>query len=71
MEIYIIYEENKLINNVKNKINIWYNLYFINYKKMNNLISIDLDKNIKYLIIYVTSDILFNINQNNIIFYKV
>ena len=38
---------------------------------MNNLISIDLNKNIKYLIIYVTSDILFNINQNNIIFYKV
>ena len=35
---------------------------------MNNLISIDLDKNIIYIIIYVISDIVGKINENNIIF---
>ena len=35
---------------------------------MNSLISIDLDKNIIYIIIYVISDIVGKINENNIIF---
>ena len=35
---------------------------------MKNLISIDLDKNIIYIIIYVISDIVGKINENNIIF---